>query len=44
MHIIQFYTNKIHLIYLAKHLAALDGNFKHQGQFQMATTFDIYLN
>jgi hypothetical protein len=31
--------DQIHLIYLAKHVAALHGNFKHQGQFQMATTY-----
>ena len=42
MHI-QFYGDKKHLIYKNKHVATLHWNFKHQGQFQMATTFYIYI-
>jgi len=38
----QFYGDKRHLIYKNKHFATLHWNFKHQGQFQMATTFYIY--
>ena len=38
MHI-QIYTDKVHIIYQNKHFVTLHWNFKHQGQFQMATTF-----
>jgi hypothetical protein len=37
------YTDKVHLIYQNKHFTTLHWNFKHQGQFQMATTFYIYI-
>jgi hypothetical protein len=41
---VQIYVNKGHLIYLSKHFAALHCNFKHQGQFQIATMFYIFYN
>ena len=40
--LIQLYTYKRHLIYKNTHFASLHWNFKHQGQFKMATTFYIY--
>ena len=39
---IQFYIDKVHLIYQNKHFATLHWNFKHQGQFQMATYTCIF--
>ena len=40
--LIQLYTYKRHLIYKNTTFASLHWNFKHQGQFNMATTFYIY--
>jgi hypothetical protein len=37
------FTDKKHLIYQNKHFATLNWNFKHQGQFQMATIVYIYI-
>jgi hypothetical protein len=36
---IQFHTDKRHLIYLNIHFAALHWYFRHQGQYQMATSY-----